>query len=45
MNWFHEEPGVGGGLEGDWMNDHVADGLRMACGHDGGYERDRKSVV
>jgi len=38
MNWFNEEAPLGeGGLFEEWMNSHVADGLRTACGFDGLY--------
>jgi hypothetical protein len=36
MNWIYG-PSKGGyrNLESDWMNGHVADGIRTICGHDG----------
>ena len=34
MNWHKEEPAY---LETDWLNNHVADGIRSIFGTDGGY--------
>jgi hypothetical protein len=34
MNWHQEEPKY---LEADWLNNHVADGIRSIFGTDGGY--------
>ena len=39
INWIYgpEEEGVTQNIETDWMNSHVADGIRTVCGTDGSY--------